>query len=55
MNHFAMTPGLLLDAEVSYRHEQVARDLAGPRRLRRWWGARRSSAAQTDHDLVLAA
>ncbi|MGJ7440401.1 hypothetical protein [Aquipuribacter sp. MA13-6] len=55
MNHFAMTPGLLLDAEVAYRHEVLARDLAGPRPSRRWWGTRRRSTSQAEHDLVLAA
>ncbi len=55
MNHFALTPGLLVDAEVAYRHELLARDLAGPRRPRRWCGSRRRSASQTEHDLVLAA
>jgi len=54
MNHFAMTPGLLLDGEVAYRREQVARDLSGPRRVRRWWGTRRS-AGRPNRDLVLAA
>ena len=43
MNHFALTPGLLADAEVAYRHELVARDLAVPRRARRWcWVSGRS-------------
>ncbi len=55
MNHFAMTPGLLLDAEVAYRREQLGRELSGARRVRRWWGDRRRSASQLNHDLVLAA
>lgn len=54
MNHFALTPGLLLDAEVAYRQERVRADLAGSGRLRRWWTARRRRATATD-DLALAA
>lgn len=54
MNHFAMTTGLIVDAEVSYRREQLAGDLAGARRVRGWWGARRRHAAPHD-ELALAA
>jgi hypothetical protein len=54
MNHFALTPGLLVDAEVAYRQERVRADLAGGGRLLRWWQARRRRAAATD-ELALAA
>lgn len=54
MNHFALTPGLLVDAEVAYRQERVRADLTGSGRLLRWWQDRRRRAAATD-DLALAA
>ncbi|WP_380167956.1 hypothetical protein [Jannaschia sp. R86511] len=55
MIHFALTPGLLADAEVSYRHEQVARDLSGGPRARRWWDLRPRRARAGGDDLTLAA
>ena len=54
MNHFAMTPGLMIDAEVSYRREQLAVDLSGARRVRGWFGTRRRRGASCD-ELTLAA
>jgi hypothetical protein len=55
VNHLALTPGLLVDAELAYRREQLAGDLAGARRLTRWWAAARRRRAAAHDDLTLAA
>lgn len=57
MNPFAPTSLLMLDAEIGYRREQTARDLAGARRLFAGWTAHRRTRrlrASAD-DLTLAA
>lgn len=53
MHSFAITPGLLVDAEVAYRREQAATDVTVARRVRGWWGGRRRAASTAE--LVLAA
>lgn len=50
------TPGLLVDAELAYRREQLSTDLSAGRRTRSWFrGLRRSTPAAAGGDLTLAA
>ncbi|MFC5379818.1 hypothetical protein [Aquipuribacter nitratireducens] len=56
MSHDLMTVGMLADAELAYRRERLARDVASARGLvSRLIARRRARVARRDEDLVLAA
>lgn len=55
MNHLALTPGLTADAELAYRRERLAADVAGAGRLQRWILSRRQRRVAAAEGLTLAA
>jgi len=55
MIQLTLTPGLLGDAELTYRREQVAADMASARRVVAWVGRLRRRSTRTTGELVLAA